>query len=53
MLLQSSRPHCAGTGKVRKAQRWLKHSKNECSALEEQHLLLTVTARALEPNKGD
>lgn len=53
MLPRSSPPHCAGTGKVRKAQRWLKHSKNERSALEEQHLLLTVTARALELNKGD
>lgn len=53
MLPQSSPPHCAGTGKVRKVQRWLKHSKNERSALEEQHLLLTVTARALELNKGD
>ena len=50
---RSSPPHCAGTGKVRKAQRWLKHSKNERSALEEQHLLLTVTVRALELNKGD
>lgn len=50
---QSSPPHCAGTGKVRKAQCWLKHPKNERSALEEQHPLLAVSARALELNKGD
>lgn len=45
---RSSLPHCASTGKVRKAQHWLKHPKKSI-----QHPLLAVSARALEQNKGD